>query len=196
MENESKLVTFFKKITDSETALKRLPFYFFLICVLLVVLIFKLGKTNEYLKIIAENGTNNIEYETYDDTFIAAVSENEKDIADYVPLLEEVTEESAEEESTTKTENKSSVSETTTKSSTESTTKSNKSVTTTQQVTDDGSAKTTYVINISSKKIHLADCSFVARTKEENKKTVNLSDSELKSYLNDGYTLCKTCGGD
>lgn len=192
MEKENKLVSLFKKITDSETALKRIPFYFFLICVLLVVLIFKLGKTNTYLRIIAENGTSNVEYETRENEFFEIVSEDKEEIDDYIPLLEEVT-----DEATTKKQNNS-VKETTTKSVTENLDKNNNisTTTTTQSSPESSSAKTTYVINISSKKIHLADCSFVARTKEENKKTVNLSDTELERYLKDEYTLCKTCGGN
>ena len=62
--------------------------YFFLVSVLLVVLIFKLGQTNEYLKVIAENGKNSIEYETFDDTFIEVITEENKDKEDYIPLLE------------------------------------------------------------------------------------------------------------
>lgn len=188
MDKENKIVTYIKKITDSEYALKRIPFYFFLICVLLVVLIFKLEKQNQYLRIIAENGTNNIEYETRDDTFVEIITEENKEIEDYIPLFEEVT-----DETSTKKQNNSSIKETTTKADTITTTQ-NKTEATTQ--TDNSASETTYVLNTSSKKIHLPDCSFVARTKEENKKTVTLSEAELKNYLNDGYTLCKTCGGD
>lgn len=55
--------------------------------------------------------------------------------------------------------------------------------------------KVTYVININSKKIHYAQCSFVSRMKEENKQTIKLSKNELKNYLENGYTFCSTCGG-
>ncbi len=190
MEKDNKIISFFKNITDSEVAIKRVPFYFFLICVLLVVLIFRLGKTNQYLRIIAENGTNNIEYETRDDTFIEVITEDEKEIEDYIPLLEEVT-----NETTTKKQNNSSTKETTTKNNIETT--SNKSdTTTTTKLEDNNVSRKTYILNTNSKKIHYPDCSSAARTKEENKKTVNLSKDELQNYINDGYTFCKTCGGD
>ena len=55
--------------------------------------------------------------------------------------------------------------------------------------------KQKYVINTSSKKIHLPECSFVGRTKEENKKTVELTKDELNNYLQNGHEFCKTCGG-
>ena len=113
-----------------------------------------------------------------------------KDKEDYLPLLEELTdEETTNEENSTKKQNNTSK-ETTTKNHTETTTSS-----TTTQKSDDNITRKTYVLNISSKKIHLPDCSFLARTKEENKKTVKLSDDELNQYKNDGYTICKTCGG-
>ncbi len=64
-----------------------------------------------------------------------------------------------------------------------------------EEVTTDTKQGKTYVINTSSKKIHKPDCSFIARTKEENKKTVVLSDEQLKEYINNGYQICKTCGG-
>lgn len=54
---------------------------------------------------------------------------------------------------------------------------------------------TVYVININSKKIHKEDCSFVERMLEENKQTVQLTNSELNNYINDGYTICSSCGG-
>lgn len=51
----------------------------------------------------------------------------------------------------------------------------------------------TYVINTNSKKIHSPNCSSAINTKEENKKTVVLSDAEFQQYLNDGYTVCSRC---
>lgn len=186
---EKKIVTIFKKFIDVDESVKRIPMYFFLVSVLLIVLIFKLGQTNEYLKEIAENGKNSIEYETFDDTFIEVITEEKKDKEDYIPLLEELTdEESTNEENLTQKQNNTSK-ETTTINNSETTSS------TTTQKSDDNVTRKTYVLNISSKKIHLPDCSFVARTKEENKKTVKLSDDELNQYKNDGYTICKTCGG-
>ena len=190
--NEKKIVSIFKKFINIDESVKRIPMYFFLVCVLLVVLIFKLTQTNEYLKVIAENGKNSIEYETFGDTFIEVSTEETKNKEDYLPLLEEVTDnDTSTEENTTKNQNNS-VKETTTKAQKETTTKNS---TTTTQKQDDNVARKTYVLNTSSKKIHLPDCSFVGRTKEENKKTVKLSTDELNQYKNDGYNMCKTCGG-
>lgn len=181
-----------KKFFSSEASLQRLPLYFFFTCVLLVVLIFKLGETNHYLKEIAANGTDVIQIKTKDEDYekVADVYiESTKSAEDIVPLLEEITTEESVTEQSAK--------ESTTKK-TESTTKQSQTSQTTQTTADNqnNSSKTTYVLNINSKKIHLEDCSFVSRTKEENKKTVELTDEELQQYLNDGYTLCKTCGGD
>ena len=196
--NEKKIVTIFKKFIDVDESVKRIPFYFFLVCVLLVVLIFKLSQTNEYLKVIAENSKNSIEYETFDDTFIEVVTEDNKEKDDYLTILEELTEdESTSEEDTTENQNISSK-ETTTKNNKETTTKANKETTTknnTTEKSDDNVSRKSYVLNTSSKKIHYPDCSFVSRTKEENKKSVKLSTDELNQYKNDGYTMCKTCGG-
>lgn len=178
-----------KKSFSSEASLQRIPLYFFLTCVLLVVLICKLGETNYYLKEIAANGTDVIEIETKDKDYENVVDvyiESTKSAEDIVPILEEIT----TKESTTEKSPK----ETTTKN-TEDTTKQSQSTQTTAD-NENASSKTTYVLNISSKKIHLPDCSFVSRTKEENKKTVELTDEELQQYFDDGYTLCKTCGGD
>lgn len=174
-----------KKFFSSEASLQRIPLYFFLTCVLLVVLICKIGETNHYLKEIAANGTEVIKIETKDEDYENVVDvyiETTKSAEDIVPMLEELTDD-----------------KTTTEKSKETTTKENatKDNTTTQSTNnDDKSDKTTYVLNISSKKIHFADCSFVDRTKEENKKTVELTDQELQQYIDDGYEFCKTCGGD
>ena len=117
-----------------------------------------------------------------------------------MPLLEEVS-----TETTTKKQNISSKVTTTAKNNSDNETTTNNKVTTTTTTTSTVTHTTTsqnisnsqtYVLNINSKKIHLPDCSFVARTKEENKKTVKLTDDELQDYVNDGYTICKTCGGD
>ncbi len=174
--NEKKIVSIFKKFIDIDESVKRIPIYFFLVCVLLVVLIFKISQTNEYLKEIAENGKNNIEYETFDDTFIEISTEETKNKEDYIPLLEEVTDNENLPESTTIKQDIT-LKETTT------------------QKSNDNIAIKTYVLNTSSKKIHLPDCSFAIRTKEENKKSVELSNEELNQYKNDGYVICKTCGG-
>jgi len=174
-----------KNFFSSEASLQRIPIYFFLTCVLLVVLICKLGETNHYLKEIAANGTNVIEIETNDEEYDSVADvyiETKKDAADIVPVLDVLTEENTDEAVT--------------EQSKDNTTKTTQSETTTKEDLNNSNSKTTYILNVNSKKIHLADCSFASRTKEENKKTVELTSDELKQYLKDGYTLCKTCGGD
>lgn len=183
-----------RKLFSSEASLQRIPIYFFLTCILLVVLIFKLSETNIYLKEIAANGTDVIEIETKDEDYESVADvfiESTKSAEDIVPLLGEMTSTEAITEKSKETTTKNT--ETTTK---EKTTNDNITTQSTNQNNEVKSDKTTYVLNISSKKIHLPECSFVNRTKEENKKTVELTDEELQQYLNDGYTLCKTCGGD
>lgn len=195
MESKKSFKEFLKKQTDIESIFKKIPFFLLLICVLLVITILKIDKTNQLLETIAENGTNTIEYETFKDTFIEVETEDNKTVEDYLPIVSELHE---RDESTTKN-NSSNEKETETKQSSvsekESTTKNNNSDKETTTQSEQNVSRKTYVLNISSKKIHSSNCSFVPRTKEENKKTVKLSDSELKNYINDGYTLCKTCGG-
>lgn len=176
-----------KNLFSKDASLQRIPLYFFLTCVLLVVLICKLGETNHYLKEIAKNGTEVIQVETKDNNYddVADVFiETTESPEDIVPILGELTTDKTTENPTETTTKKN---EHTTK---ESTTKSDN-----QEKTEDKNYKKTYVLNISSKKIHLPECSFVNRTKEENKKTVELTEQELQEYLDGGYTFCKTCGG-
>ncbi len=189
----------FKALFSEDAALKRVPLYFLVTCVLLVVLIFKLNQTNIYLQEIAANGTNAIELET-DENYNSVAEvfvEGTKAAEDIIPMLNETSTESTTAESSTKeSETKSNTTTTTVNSTNNTNTNTNANTTaTTTTNTSAESKKVTYVINISSKKIHLADCSFVSRTKEENKKTVQLTAAELEEYLNNGYTLCKTCGG-
>lgn len=187
-----------KEFFSSEKSLQRIPLYLFLICVLFIALFFRLGKTNLYLKEIAANGTNVIEIETKDDEYENVVDVyidgSTKTIADYVPLIDELTKDTPttqqSSETTTKVKN-------TNSSSKENITKDKSTTQTEQQTTaNNKSGKTTYILNTSSKKIHLPSCSFVDRTKDENKKTVQLTAEELQEYLNNGYTFCKTCGKD
>lgn len=187
----------FKQFFSSEESLKRVPIYLFLICVFLVILIFRLGETNHHLKEIAANGTNVIEIKTKDDDYESVADiyiETKKNAEDIVPILDVLTEENTED-STNKESHNNSEENTTKTVKDESSTKVS-STTTTTQSEDNENAKTAYVLNISSKKIHLADCSFVKRTKEENKKYVELTDKELQEYFDNGYVFCKTCGGD
>lgn len=195
MEDKNSFKDFLKKQTSAESLLKKVPFLLLLICVLLVVSIFKINETNKLLERIADNNINNVEYEKFKDTFIEVETENNKTVEDYLPIVSELHE---KDESTTEN-NSSDSKETTTKqgsvSKNETTTQNSDTIKETTTKTDDNVERKTYILNISSKKIHSPNCSFVPRTKEENKKTVKLSDSELKNYINDGYALCKTCGG-
>lgn len=195
MKEKKSFKEFLNKQIESESLFRKIPVLLLLICILLVVTIFKIDKTNQLLEIIADNNTNIIEYESFKDTFIEVETENNKTVEDYLPIVSELHE---KDESTTKN-NSSNEKETTTKknsvSENETTTQNSTTERETTTKLDDNVLRKNYVLNISSKKIHSPNCSFVARTKEENKKTVKLSDSELKDYINDGYTLCKTCGG-
>lgn len=195
MEEKNTLKDFLKNLTDSESLFKKVPFLLLLICVLLTAVIFKIDKTNQLLEIIADNNTNSVNFEEFKDTFIEVETEDNKTVEDYLPIVSELHEKDetttekhtlSNKETTTK-QNSASEKETTTATDSlekEPTTELNNNV-----------SRKTYVLNISSKKIHSPNCSFVPRTKEENKKTVKLSDNELNNYINDGYTLCKTCGG-
>ncbi len=53
-----------------------------------------------------------------------------------------------------------------------------------------------YIINTESKKIHFRDCYVLENTSDEKKKSVILTDEELEEYLNNGYEVCKKCGGN
>ena len=167
MDDKNPIIKFFERFTSDESAIKRIPKYFFLIVVLLVIIAIELYQTNIKLDKIIDNDT-----EEKKQMVVEIFSEEEKTPADYMPILD-----------TTTTE----------ESTTETTTKNNSTVHTQSANNSD---KNEYVINISSKKIHFPDCSSVARTKEENKKSVSLNSDELKQYLNDKYEFCKICGGN
>lgn len=51
--------------------------------------------------------------------------------------------------------------------------------------------KAEYVLNTSSKKIHLPECSGAKSMSEKNKQAVK--GSKLQSYINNGYKLCESC---
>ncbi len=75
---------------------------------------------------------------------------------------------------------------TTTKKST-TTTKKPTSTTTKKASTP---AKSTYILNINSKKIHHPTCGSVKKMKEENKKAYN---GDIDSLFDQGYTTCGNC---
>ncbi len=180
---KDKIVEFLDKSVSSEFVLKRIAFYLLLICILLGLIFFKLNEINENIVSAFEpiiSSYNTEKEENVADVFI----EDKFEISDTLPLFEE--------EKTSPT--------TTVQSSSELNTDNTVSEPKTENTDDkptntDNTQKRSFVINVNSKKIHYADCSFVNRMKEENRKIVQLSDSELREYLNNGYTLCSTCGG-
>lgn len=181
-----KLMEFLEKSVSGEIILKRIAFYLFLICVLLGLVFFKLNEINESILMIAEPISVHTKEEKNKD--IADVFIEEKgEIGDVLPFYNELEESTSEATTTTKIdETNSNIKE-----------HEDKTNTTTEVATSNNhsSSKINFVINVNSNKIHYADCSFVNRMKEENRKSIQLSDSELKEYLNNGYTLCSTCGG-
>lgn len=215
MEDENKLVAFFKKLTNSEKALQLVPFYFFMICVLLFVMIFKISETNKYLKEIAENGTEayvhqadssnqglvtGMFFENPDETEYEAESDYIADTEYYTNFYSEVESENTNSNEEVKTQSHTEKATEKTTKSTSNNEKSTGKATTTQKASggtqnNNQSGKVTYVINKNSKKIHYSSCSFVDRMKDENKMTVKLTKEELNEYLKNGYTFCSTCGG-
>ena len=145
------------------------PICLVLIIALLFGIIFKMHATNKYLKIISDY---------YNPGSYTIVTPGEK----YDSVSEVFDKNEVEYNSLVNKENNSDTnSDDTAKEETTS--------------IDDGTPKTAYVLNTSSKKIHYPSCSVLSRTKDENKKSVNLSNEELNNYKNKGYTLCNTCGG-
>lgn len=200
MEDKNSFKDFLKKQTSAESLFKKVPFLLLLICVLLVVSIFKINETNKLLERIADNNINNVEYEKFKDTFIEVETENNKTVEDYLPIVSELHEKdesntegnpSNEQETTTK-QNSVSKNESTTKANTETTSIITNGSTT--QSDDSNISKKTYVIT-KTKKIHTPSCHYAINTKQENKQTLNLSDEEIKQYKNNGYEFCKKCGG-
>ncbi len=168
----------FKNFFSSDEALKRVPKYLFTLCILFVAILVTLVKINNNLEIIADNKSN-IEIITNNDEINSEIEVNEEkesQLGDYLPYFDEPTENA--------TDNSNKLAE------------DNINESNTENSVSDTSAKITYVINTTSNKIHFSDCSFANRMKEENKKVVKLSKAELNDYLNNGYTFCKTCGGN
>lgn len=183
---------------------KRLSVYLIVICVLLVVVIAQLCVLSVYLKKIVTNTGNGDDKSG--SSSISAVLESERTLEDVLPIFEETAADESDsqdngiknntvvstESGTAKAENET---EKSTQSSGKNPQKVPESTGKSETVTQNPSAKTTYVINKSSKKIHHYDCSFVDRMSEENRLTVKLTDDELNEYLNNGYEMCKSCGG-
>lgn len=172
-DTESKLRKFIKDAFTSEAKASRIPYYFLALCVLLTVICLQLNTANRYLKRIAAGGLGTYSFET------------DSKSNDPNEVFAEETDES-ETETETISENKPS------ESNTVSDSKINSTTTTTAKPQ---TGARTYVINISSKKIHYPSCSYASNIKDENKLTVNLTQDELKSqYLSNGYVFCSKCG--
>lgn len=200
---ENKFIEFLKKITDSERIFQMIPIFFLITCCLLVGMMFKLNQTNEYLKKIASGKTDGIEFGTLDENeneeedskIKIDISENEPNtLASYFEDKTNDRDDTGKSESElSKTPGTSSSSQTVnTPSSSAKQTEPTKSP---PASTENTAAKSTYVINKSSKTIHKSGCSFVNRMSDSNKLTVKLSLEELNEYIHDGYKMCKTCGG-
>ncbi len=176
----------FKNFLSSDESLKRIPKYLFALCILFVAILVTLIKINNNLEILAND--NEIEVIKNQDEYnsvLGVYEEKESQIGDYIPYYNEQT-----------TNSKSTENDTTVSSNSNDTNNNYLDVESSESSAGNSSMKITYVINTNSNKIHLSDCSFADRIKDENKKTVQLSKEELTDYLNNGYSLCKTCGGD
>lgn len=200
MEDKNSFKDFLKKQTSTEKVFKQIPVLLFIICILLVISIFMINKTNQLLETVVNNGIDIHDYESFKDTFIEVETENDKTVGDYLPIVGELHEKdesntegnpSNEQETTTK-QNSVSKNESTTKANTETTSIIANGSTT--QSDDSNISKKTYVIT-KTKKIHTPSCHYAINTKQENKQTLNLSDEEIKQYKNNGYEFCKKCGG-
>ncbi len=189
---KDKIIEFLDKSVSSEIILKRIAFYLLLICVLLGLIFFKLNEINENIILAIEpivSNYNTEKEEVVADVFLEDkfnVVEDKFEMGDTLPFFDEP-------------ENTSST--TTVQNIIETSTNINKSEPKTETTTEvltsntNSTQKHNFVININSNKIHYDDCTFVNRMKEENRKYVQLSNIELKEHLNNGYTLCSTCGG-
>ena len=190
---KDKITEFLDKSVSSEIILKRIAFYLLLICVLLGMIFFKLNEINKNILLATEpiiSSYNTKKEESVSDVFVEdklEVDEDKFEMGDTLPIFNEP---ENTESSTTTVQN-------TVETSTDINKNESKTETTTEVSTSNtnNSQKHNFVININSNKMHYDDCTFVNRMKEENRKYVQLSDAELNDYLNNGYTLCSTCGG-
>lgn len=173
-ETESKLKKFIKDAFTSEAKASRIPFYFFIICILLAVICIQLNTVNRYLKKISSGGLGSYSFET-----------NGSSSDPFEIFSEKSTESDTETTAKNQTPETNSATAHTTESPSESAVQSK----------PQGSVKT-YVINKNSKKIHYPTCSYAANMKEENRLTVSLTEEELNSqYLSNGYVFCSRCAG-
>lgn len=183
---KDKIIEFLDKSVTSEMILKRIALYLFLACILLVLIFFKLDEINENIVLATEPILSRYNTEK-EDKVSDVLIEDKFELEDTLPLFNEIENISSPDvtiQSSTEANTNNQFNETKTEISTENLTPDNNS-----------SHKYNFVINVNSNKIHYADCTFVNRMKEENKKQIQLNDSELNEYLNNGYTMCSSCGG-
>lgn len=179
---KDKIIEFLEKSVSGEAVLKRIAVYLLVACILLGLIFFKLSEINQTILDVSNPILSNIKTEENESVKDVFIEDNNNVLGEVLPLYDEL----KEDESKNTTENKSEI------PSDKTTTEKNIESTVYQQ---DNSKKYDFVINVNSKKIHYADCTFVGRMKEENRKVIQLSNDELNEYINNGYTLCSTCGG-
>lgn len=162
---------------------------FGILTVFLLVKMYKMDNTLNRLSYIISSEISEYENKDIVDIFTEETEVPESNL----PIYDEI----YSEETTTSTNINTNNNSNTATHKTEVTSTQNTNATEIETTTSstDNEGKITYVININSKKIHYAQCSFVNRMKEENKQTIKLSKNELKNYLKNGYTFCSTCGG-
>ena len=184
---KKKLTDYLEKAVTAEAVVRRIAFYLLIICVFLCLIFFKLNEINQTILEVNEPILSSVKTEENESVKDVFIEENDNIIGDVLPMYNEL------KESESKKEDEA-VSDKATVNTTEASTgKSFEDESTAQQ--QSSSKKSDFVINVSSKKIHYADCTFVGRMKEENRKAVQLSYEELNEYINNGYKLCSTCGG-
>lgn len=188
---KDRITKFLENSVTGEAVLKRIAFYLFLICVLLILIFFKLNEINNNFLDITEPILSSIKSEEKESVKDVFIEDNDNVLGEVLPLYDELKEDESKNTADNKNEIPSDI--TTTEKNTESTKNENITESTAQQ--QNNSKKYDFVINTNSKKIHYSDCTFVSRMKEENKKAIQLSNDELNEYINNGYTLCSTCGG-
>ena len=188
---KDKIIEFFENSVSCEAVLKRIAAYLLVACILLGLIFFKLNEINQTILDVSNPILSSIKTEENESVKDVFIEDNDNVLGEVLPLYDEL----KEDESQNTTENKSEIpsDKTTAEKNTESTKNENITESTTQQ--QNNSKKYDFVINMNSKKIHYSDCTFVNRMKEENRKAIQLSNDELNEYINNGYTLCSTCGG-
>mgnify|MGYP003289079374 CR=1 FL=1 len=181
---KDRITKFLENSVTGEAVLKRIAFYLFLICVLLILIFFKLNEINNNFLNITEPILSSIKSEEKESVKDVFIDENDNIVGEVLPMYNELSESETDNTINNTTESTTKVKENSTENTTEAVTQQHSN-----------SQKYDFVINTNSNKIHYVDCTFVGRMKEENKKYIQLSNDELNDYLNNGYTLCSTCGG-